>query len=352
MQNPSHLIDLLGIDHPIIQGPFGGGMSSPQLVASVSNAGGLGSYGAHILTGDKIETLVADIRTRTKRPFAINLWVSGHDSDALNLSETDFNKHRAQYETLYEKLDINPPAWPGPIESSFESQVEAILESQPAVFSFVFGIPSAEILKECRKRNIFTIGTATTAEEAVAAEAAGCDAVVATGFEAGGHRPSFLRSAEDSLMGTLALVPLIADTVNIPVIAAGGIADHRGITAALTLGASAAQIGTAFLACEESEAHALHRAALFKRPSPRSLLSRAFTGRLARYIENDYLRNFEEEGKVPLPFPWQTTLTSPIKNQATLLGDSANMALYGGQSTPLLKYHTVKALMNSLVTKS
>ncbi|MGJ8639529.1 MAG: NAD(P)H-dependent flavin oxidoreductase [Opitutaceae bacterium] len=351
MKQSTRLTTLLGIDHPIIQGPFGGGMSSAQLAASVSNAGGLGSYGAHILTGLEIETLVADIRSRTQRPFAINLWVSEQDERAKSITQSEFEQHRDQYNTIYAQLGIEAPSWPVSRERLYESQVEAVLKTQPAVFSFVFGIPSREIIEACRKRNIVTIGTATTLEEALAVEAAGCDAVVATGFEAGGHRPSFIRAAEDSLMGTLALVPIVADAVRIPVIAAGGIADRRGVQAAFALGAHAAQIGTAFLACEESGAHALHRASLFDPAMQRTLLSRGFTGRLARYLENGYLRSFTEEAKVPLPFPLQHTLTGPIKNQATVLADTEHMALYGSQSTPLLKYNNAAELMQSLLAE-
>ncbi len=166
---------------------------------------------------------------------------------------------------FYDELGVQPPVMPPPGKAkNFETQMQALLEVKPALFSFVFGIPSKEILEECRQRGIYTAGAATTVDEAVAIEKAGVDMVVASGFEAGGHRPSFLRSAEDSLVGTIALVPQIVDRVRIPVIAAGGIADGRGVAAALMLGASAVQIGTAFLACDESGASDAHRKLLFQ----------------------------------------------------------------------------------------
>ena len=163
---------------------------------------------------------------------------------------------------LYAELGVTPPPFPPHLDPGFDEQVEALIEARPPIFSFIFGVPAPAILDRCRSLGIRTIGTATTVDEVRAIDAAGVDAIVATGAEAGGHRPSFLRSAEASLMGTVALVPQAADAVRTPIVAAGGIADGRGIAAALALGAAAVQIGTAFLACDESNAHPAHRAAL------------------------------------------------------------------------------------------
>ena len=171
-----------------------------------------------------------------------------------------------------------------------------LLDAKVPVFSFIFGIPPKEILEECRAKSIVTIGTATTPEEAAALQEAGVDAIVASGFEAGGHRGSFLRAAEDSLTGTFSLVPQIVDMVDVPVIAAGGIADARGVIAALALGAEAVQMGTAFLACEESGASRLHRQALRGKKAGHTALTKGFTGRLARGIHNRLMEELNREG--------------------------------------------------------
>jgi nitronate monooxygenase len=174
------------------------------------------------------------------------------------------------------------------------------------VFSFVFGIPSAAILEECRKLNIKTVGAATTLDEALALEAAGVDMIIASGFEAGGHRPSFLAPAEESITGTFVLLQIIKEKVKTPVIAAGGIATGRGIAAALTLGADAVQVGTAFLACDESGALPIHRQMLFSNAAKYTTLSRAFTGRLGRGITSRIAKDLAGKEKQFLPFPLQT----------------------------------------------
>ena len=178
----------------------------------------------------------------------------------------------------------------------FEDQARVLLDAKVPVFSFIFGIPPQEILEECRAKRIVTIGTATTPEEAAALQEAGVDAIVASGFEAGGHRGSFLRAAEDSLTGTFSLVPQIVDMVDVPVIAAGGIADARGVVAALALGAEAVQMGTVFLACEESGASRLHRQALRGKKAGHTALTKGFTGRLARGIHNRLLEELNRGG--------------------------------------------------------
>lgn len=345
MWNDSETTARLGIDCPIIQGPFGGGLSTSRLVAAVSNAGGLGSFGAHVLAPLEIERMAEEIRTLTRRPFALNLWVSNRDD---GIDRAEFEARRVAFAPVYEELGVEPPDWPEAEEDSFERQAEAVLRARPRVFSFVFGIPARAILEECRRLGIVTIGAATTVEEALAIEEAGVDMVVATGFEAGGHRPSFLRRAEDSLMGTMALVAIVRDRARIPVIAAGGIANGRGVAAALALGAGAVQLGTAFLACEESGASATHRDALFGEGNGRTILSRAMTGRLARYLINGYIDEFESAGTRALPYPAQGWLTEPMRRRASELGRRDRMALYASQATPLARHRTVAALMGAL----
>ena len=219
----------------------------------------------------------------------------------------------------------------------FEDQVRVLLDAKVPAFSFIFGIPPKEILEECHRQGIVTIGTATTRDEAVELEKAGVDVVVASGFEAGGHRGSFLRSSEDSLTGTISLVPQVVDAVEIPVVAAGGIADARGIAAAFALGAEGVQMGTVFLACEESGASALHREAILGGKANRTSLTRGFTGRLARGVHNQLLEEMNRPGVAVLPYPLQRALMRNLALPAQQAGRSELLALWAGQSAGMAR---------------
>ena len=228
--NRNRLTKKLGIDYPIIQGPLGG-LSSQRLTAAVSNFGGLGSFGALSLSPEEIKNVISQIRSLTSKPFAVNLWVSMEDDGARTSDEAAFNRSLAPLASYFAELQAPRPQFKPYSLIRFEDQARILLDEKVPVFSFIFGIPPKEILDECRAKGIVTIGTATTPDEAVALQNARIDAIVASGFEAGGHRGSFLRPAEDSLTGTFSLVPQIVDNVEVPVIAAGGIADARGVIA-------------------------------------------------------------------------------------------------------------------------
>jgi nitronate monooxygenase len=224
-----------------------------------------------------------------------------------------------------------------------------LLDAKVPVFSFIFGIPPREVLEECRAKSTVTIGTATTPEEGAALQEAGVDAIVASGFEAGGHRGSFLRAAEDSLTGALSLVPQIVDNVEVPVIAAGGIGDARGVVAALALGAEGVQMGTAFLACEESGASILHRQALRGKKAGHTALTKGFTGRLARGIHNRLLEELNQEGTTILPYPLQRSLVRNLAIPAEAAGRSDLLPLWAGQSANLSTCTDVSSFLTSLV---
>jgi len=224
-----------------------------------------------------------------------------------------------------------------------------LLDAKVPVFSFIFGIPPRDILEDCRANHIVTIGTATTTEEAAALEAAGVDAIVASGFEAGGHRGSFLRPAEDSLTGSLSLVPQICEVVEVPVIAAGGIGDARGVVAALALGAEGVQIGTAFLATEESGASRLHRQALRTKAAGHTALTRGFTGRLARAIHNRLLDDVNRPGTEILPYPLQRGLLRNVAVPAEAAGRADLVPLWAGQSASLSAPTDAALFLGSLV---
>ncbi|WP_137940255.1 nitronate monooxygenase [Chitinivorax sp. B] len=341
----------LGLTVPIIQGPFGGGLSSVTLTATVAEAGGLGSFGAHHLSGAQINEIAKAIRAQTARPFALNLWIPYQDSDNPLISDSDFAQHAARLAPYYRELGIPLPIQPVRYMPAYEEQIDALLAARPAVFSFVYGIPAADVLARCRELDIVTMGTATTPDEARLLDQAGVDMIVATGAEAGGHRVSFLQPAEESLTGTLALVPQVVDAVDAPVIAAGGIADGRGIAAALMLGAQAVQIGTAFLACRESATSDLHRAMLFSPEARYTMLSRAGTGRLARFIRNRFVDEMRPyEASFP-SYPIHSWFTSPIKVAAISQHRPDLVPMYAGQGAGLLRHHDARSLLDALVTE-
>lgn len=351
MWNKNELTRILDIKYPIIQGPFGGGFSTALLTSSVSNQGGLGSFGAHNLSPDKIKEKITEIKSLTNKAFAINLWVSDSDDEIKNIDNESYKKASSQYQKFHDELNISIPDFPHSFGEKFEEQVEAVIEASPPVFSFVFGIPSQKILDRCRSKGIITIGAATTLEEALKVEEAGVDIVVATGFEAGGHRPSFLRPAENSLMGILPLLSQVSERIKIPVIAAGGLANARTIAAAHLLGAQGFQLGTAFLACQESGASQIHRDIILSERSNNTTLSRAYTGRLARFIENDFLKIALDNHFQSLPYPAQNHLLKSLK-MASLEKNRADITpLYAGQGAPLLKHNNVKDLMKYLITE-
>jgi nitronate monooxygenase len=346
--NENRLTAKLGIDYPVIQGPLGG-LSSQKLTAAVSNFGGLGSFGAHGLAPEAIKDVIGEIRSLTSKPFAMNLWVSMEDEGARTSDENAFNRSLAPLAVHIAALGAPRPEYKPYLRIRFEDQARVLLDEKVPVFSFIYGIPPQEILEECRAKHIVTIGTATTPEEGAALQEAGVDAVVASGFEAGGHRGSFLRAAEDSLTGTLSLVPQIVDVVDVPVIAAGGIGDARGVIAALALGAEAVQMGTVFLACEESGASPLHREALRGKKAGHTALTKGFTGRLARGIHNRLLEELNQEGKVILPYPLQRRLVRNLAVTAVAAGRSDLMPLWAGQSANLSTCTDVSAFLTSLV---
>src|ERR1700686_2514731 len=349
--NENRLTAKLGIGYPIIQGPLGG-LSSQKLTAAVSNFGGLGSFAAHSLTPGAIKDAIAEIRSLTSKPFAINLWVSMEDEGARTSDGNAFNRSLAPLAVHIAALGAPRPEYKPYSWIRFEDQARVLLDEKVPVFSFIYGIPPHEFLEECRAKHIVTIGTATTPEEGAALQEAGVDAIVASGFEAGGHRGSFLRAAGDSLTGTFSLVPQIADKVNVPVIAAGGIADARGLIAALALGAEAVQMGTAFLACEQSGASPLHRQALQEKRAGHTALTKGFTGRLARGIHNRLLEELNRPGVEILPYPLQRALVRNLAIPAEAAGRSDLLPLWAGQSANLSACSNVLAFLTSLVEEA
>jgi nitronate monooxygenase len=341
--------DLLDIRFPIVQGPFGGGFSSVKQAATVSKLGGLGSFGAQPYTAAQIVEFCRQIRLQTDRPFNINLWVNDRDERLSSYDANDYEQLKQLFRPYFERFGLPLPEMPKELGPRFEEQVQAIFDAKPPVFSFVFGIPDAAILDECRRLGIKTVGNATSADEAVALEQAGVDAIVATGFEAGGHRVSFLRPAEDSLTGTFSLIPQVADAVRIPVVAAGGIADARGMKAAFTLGADAVQIGTAFLATDESNALPLHKEKLFSSAAKYTTLTRIFSGRLARGFTSILTQELKDHEHLMAPYPMQSRFLAALREAAISNGQDDYITFWSGQSAPLITHHDTETLFNALI---
>ncbi len=348
--NKTRIAASLGIEYPIIQGPLGG-LSTQRLTATVSNFGGLGSFGAHAWAPSAIKEVIAEIRTLTAKPFAMNLWVSMEDEGAHTSGSEAFARSLPFLSRHIQALGGTLPAFTPYVPIKFEDQARVLLDAKVPAFSFIFGIPPKEILDECRAQGIITIGAATTAEEAMVLEQAGVDVIAASGFEAGGHRGSFLRPAEESLTGTFSLVPQVADAVSVPVVAAGGIADARGIIAAFSLGAEGVQIGSAFLACEESGATVHHRKALLSGKVLRTGLTKGFTGRLARGIHNQLLEELNRPGVEILPYPLQRALVRNLAIPAEKAAKPELLPLWAGQSASLCRQTDAKELLQTLVSE-
>ena len=346
----NRLTSRLGLKYPIIQGPLGG-LSSQRLTVAVSNYGGLGSFGAHGLTPEAIRKVVREIKSLTAKPFAMNLWVSMEDEGARTSTVEAFHRSLSPLAKHIEGVGGAKPSYASYEPIRFEDQVQVLLDEGISVFSFIYGIPTKQVLDEFRRQGVVLIGTATTVDEAVALEQAGVDVIAASGFEAGGHRGSFLQSSEDSLTGTMALVPQVVDAVRLPVVAAGGIGDARGIVAAFALGAEGVQMGTAFLACEESGASAYHRKALLSGQAKQTALTRGFTGRLGRGIKNHLLDELNQNGTEILPYPLQRALVRHLAIPAEKAGRPELLPLWAGQSANLSRCTDAHTLLDTLVNE-
>lgn len=326
------LLSLLGIDLPIIQAPMAG-TSSPAMAAAVADAGGLGSIGVGATNAAGMKKMVAEIRQRSNRPFNVNLFC--HRPPV-----PDAAGDAAWIEALapeFAQFGAEPPKALTEIYESFvedDEMLAALLEERPKVVSFHFGLPSAAKIKALRDAGIILLGSATNPAEAKAVQDAGIHAVVAQGYEAGGHRGIFDPAAEDSRLGTLALTRLLSRELLVPVISAGGIMDGAGIAAALKLGAQAAQLGTAFIACPESLADDGYRAALMSDSAHHTTMTPAISGRPARCLAN----RFTKVAPVGVAaYPRAYDIGKALNAAAKAKGESGYGAQWAGQGAPLAR---------------
>ncbi len=332
MRIPGSLSSLLRIGHPLIGAPMAGGPSTPALAAAVSQAGGLGFLGCAYSTPEQILEWSREVRARTDRPFGINLF-----ADVPGGPPVDPGPMLELLRPIHAELGLPPPEPPGPSTRALEAQIEAVVQSGAAVFSVTFGIPSAAQLERLKRAGMVRMATANTVEEARRSEAAGFEAVVAQGSEAGGHRATFVGSFERGLVGTMALVPQVVDAVRVPVVAAGGIMDGRGWVAAEALGAAGVQLGTAFLACDECGAVPAYKEAVLAATDDGTAVTRAFSGRAARGLVNRFLTEVEEQPEAILPYPLQNAFTRPMRTAAAGAGRAELLSLWAGQAARLAR---------------
>jgi len=335
------------LDLPIVLAPMAG-FATVELVAAVSNAGGFGVLPCAYSSAEQIAAQTAAVREATARPFGVNVFVENppYSADARILAHA-----HERLRPYREELGIPHPERPAVPPDRYAAQIGAILEARPAVFTFTFGIPDARTLQRFRDAGIFTIGTATTVDEARALKDAGVDGIFAQGSEAGAHRGTFLAPVEESLVGTLALVPQVVDATGLPVFAAGGIGDGRGVAAALALGATAAAVGTSFLLAAESGVAPAHRAMLASEAARRTVLTRAFSGRTARGIANRMVEELGDPDDIA-PYPFQNAMTRDIRTAAAQQGRAEFLSLWAGQAARLAKAKPAAEIVAGLMREA
>lgn len=345
----TNLCHQLNIKLPIIQAPMAGGLVPPTLIAEVTKSGGLGSLSLGYLSISEARQAIQQITAISSGAFAANVFIP---TPKLNLNHQQIermfkyvNRYRAQ---LGLPALINLPSW---TEPDIDELLDMVISEGVSIISITFGVLNKDTMARLHKNNIFVIGTATTVQEALALEEAGCDAVVAQGYEAGGHRGGgFLANDPGGLIGTMVLVPQMVDALSIPIIAAGGIMDGRGIAAALLLGASAVQLGTAFLTCDESNASPMHKRMILQNAENSTCITSAFTGKPVRSFNNQFIATIEKnfrESELP-SYPLQHQLTKELRSNANKLNRFECAGLWSGQGTRLSRSLSVAKLISEL----
>ncbi|AIR62340.1 2-nitropropane dioxygenase [Cedecea neteri] len=345
------LTQLLAIDHPIIQAPMAG-VSTPELAAAVSNAGGLGSLGVGASSVGQARAAILKTQALTSRSFSVNLFCHqpAKRDEALERAWID------SLRPIFTEFGGTPPEVLSEIYQSFigqEAMLEMLLETAPAAVSFHFGVPERDVVEAFRSKGIVTLATATRPEEASLIQASGVDVIVAQGFEAGGHRGMFDDKAHDTQLSIFALVQLLKKQVNLPIVAAGGIMDGAGIHAMLSVGADAVQLGTAFLLCPESAADDGYRQRLKSSRSHRTEMTHAISGRAARSLENDYCRHGRIAGQHAVPaYPVAYDIGKALASLAKSHGHQGYSAHWAGQGVNLIREMPAAELLQTLVREA
>ncbi|HAU1639030.1 TPA: DUF561 domain-containing protein [Legionella pneumophila] len=346
--NHPKLAERLGIQFPIIQAPMAGGATTPELVAAVSNSGGLGSLGAGYMKPDEIRQAIIKIRQLTSKPFAVNLFIP----EAHHATPEQIQKACDDISLCCTELNIEISPVSKPYSQSFVDQMQILIEEKIPVFSYAFGTLEPMWIKHLKENATFLIGTATTINEAKILEASGIDAIVAQGSEAGGHRGTFIGNAEDALIQLSDLIPQIIEKIQIPVIAAGGIMNGKGIVSAMNAGAAGVQIGTAFLSCFEAGITYKYKQTLLSQQQDNTVLTRAFSGKLARGIRNKFITCMDKRKINILDYPIQNALTQVMRQKAREKDNIDFMSLWAGQSAQLCRSMSAGDLINTLVIEA
>lgn len=338
------LLDLFGIELPVIQAPMAGA-TTPEMVVAVSEAGGLGSLPSALYSAPQLEQAIATVRDGTKHPINVNFFCHAVPADDAERQAA----WRSRLAPYYVELGLDPglpiaPLGRAPFNEDFCAVVERV---RPEVASFHFGLPAQPLVARVKRAGATIIASATTVAEARWLAERGVDAVIAMGAEAGGHRGNFLAGDMTTQIGTFALVPQIADAVDVPVIAAGGIVDGRGVAAALALGASAVQAGTAYLFTPEADIHAVYRKALAAGDRA-TAITNLFTGRPARGIVNRLMRELGALSGLPPPFPSASDAIAPLRRAAEAAGRDDFSLLWAGAAYPLARPMSAAALTRRL----
>lgn len=348
MPFPTRLCKALGITYPIIQAPMAGGITTPSLIASIANAGGLGSLGAGYLSAEQMKTLIQQTRELTRAPFAVNLFVpQAHQANAsqIDTASQAIAKCAARLGEVIEPV-ISPFA------PSFEHQIQTLIEQQVSIASFTFGLPKPAIIDRLKTNGVYIIATATTLKEAQLLEASNIDAIVLQGSEAGGHRGNFLDSTKKSLVALDQLVLQTRQSLTCPLIAAGGIMDGQSIVHHINLGASAVQLGTAFLCSDESGASPTYKTKILAQSHDTTVLTKAFSGKYARGIANHFTRCMQSQTDAILDYPIQNRLTRKMREHAKQSKDSDFMSLWAGQFLHKARQGPADALFMQLLRQA
>ncbi|GEP79783.1 NAD(P)H-dependent flavin oxidoreductase [Staphylococcus carnosus] len=335
----------LGIKYPIIQAGMAGN-TTPELVAHVSESDGLGTIGAGYFGLERLEEEIDAVKQLTSQPFAVNLFVPNKQ----RLLPAQVDLMNAWLSPYRRALNLENPVINLSQDQLLEAQIDILIKKEVPIASFTFGIPDKYLIRRMHEHDIVVMGTATSVAEAAANETAGVDIIVTQGSEAGGHRGSFMKeNGEYPMVGNISLIPQVADAVSIPIVAAGGIMDGRGVLASMILGASGVQMGTAFLTSQESGADIAYKEAILNSTDTSTVLTNAFSGKMARGIRNDFINYLSEfNGEIP-DYPIQNQLTSGIRKASTEQHNDKLMSLWSGQTPRLATNRKASKIINTIV---
>jgi len=344
MSNNTKVTDMLGIDYPIVQGPFGGNFSTVNLTTQVSNLGGLGSFGLNAYDPNEILSINKEIRSATDKPYNLNLWVPYNQAHTTVAVSERIGK---AYSPYFKQYGLDMPQRLTHQGDNYKAKLSALLEAAPPVVSFIFGAPDNAVLRQFKTKGIITMAVATSIEEALYLDQTAIDIIICSGTEAGGHRAAFLKNKIKEYTPTPGLVMTALQQINKPIIAAGGIRTNNDVEKYIDMGAGAVQIGSAFLATTASNASEYHREALLSEQSRGTQLTSVFTGREARVIKTPFVQ--ETASSPTLNFPYQSKLLAPLRKKAKAAGNFDLEALWSGVPTSVLKHREVEALFNDLI---